>query len=269
LMTRERYNQLLAEGVDEDTAEQEYYCSFEATVKGAYFSKIMKALMQKGRYYPFAIETMIPCYTYWDLGVADMMTITIVQWISGAPRVVQYYENNNEDISHFIEWLNKWAVMHGVTFAEHWAPHDIEVRTHTGKGTLKTRKQIAKEAGISFKTRERVATKDEGHTLIRQLLPKLAFRKTYGEPETPYIDPNSPIFSRSDPSGCQHLWNALTSYHQKYDPKRKIYLDRPDHDWSSHAVDSIQNMAAWYKEKTDVKPQPGSQKGRRIKRSLL
>ncbi len=252
LMTRERYDRLIAQGKDPDIAEQEYYCSFDAAVKGAYYGKQVKSLIALGRYFKFDIEPNIPCRTYWDIGLNDMMSIVILQPVGKELRIVQYYEANNEDFKHYIDWLYRWRDVHGVTFSEHWAPHDIEVRTFTGKGTLKTRKQIALEAGIKFRTRERIASKEEGISLVRQLIPKLYLRKTYGETKMGAINVSLvPIFSKADPSGCEHLVNCLGNYHQKYDEKKNIYLDRPDHDWSSHANDAVQNLAAWVKEIED------------------
>lgn len=266
LMTRERYEQKLKETLDEDKLRQEWYCDFNAAMAGAYFAKIMEKVRGLGRYFPFPVEQKLQCITYWDIGKNDMMSITIVQCIGDEGRIVQYFEDNNEDFNYYIDWLNRWREYHGVTFQEHWAPHDIEVREFTGKG-LKTRKELAREAGIRFITRERISNKNEGISLIRQLLPKLYFRKTYGEPQTAHISRTAPIYSKKDPSGCEHLWNCLSNYHQAYDEKRQVFKDHPEHDWSSHAVDSIQNMAQWWKERSKPKQQP--KQGRQIKRKIF
>lgn len=266
LMSREEYDQMLAEGKDPDIAAQEYYCSFDAAVKGAYFARQMEHVRAQGRYLPFPVEQKIPCVTYWDIGKNDMMSITICQFVGDDIRIVQYYEKNNEDFNHYADWLNRWRDFHGVTFSEHWAPHDIEVREFTGKG-LKTRKQLAKEAGIKFITRERISTKEEGISLIRQLLPKCYFRKTKDEPATAHMSHLAPMLVKTDPSGCDFLMRCLSNFHQKYDEKRKRFLDYPDHDWSSHAVDSVQNLAQWHKDRN--KPKETQPQGRKIKRKVF
>ena len=40
--------------------------------------------------------------------------------------------------------------------------------------------------------------------------------------------------------------NAISLYKQKYDEKRDLFLDSPEHDWTSHYADSLRYMWIWY-----------------------
>src|SRR5580700_10095015 len=55
--------------------DQEYYCSFEAAILGAYWGKEMLLAEQQGRICDVPINWDLPVQTAWDIGVDDAMAI--------------------------------------------------------------------------------------------------------------------------------------------------------------------------------------------------
>ena len=53
------------------------------------------------------------------------------------------------------------------------------------------------------------------------------------------------LFSKiwMDAEKCADLIKALENYRQEYDSKKKVYLPRPLHDWSSHYADAFRYLA--------------------------
>jgi phage terminase large subunit len=59
--------------------DQEYYCSFEAAILGAYWGKEMLLAERKGRICDVLVNTDLPAHTAWDIGVDDAMAIWCFQ----------------------------------------------------------------------------------------------------------------------------------------------------------------------------------------------
>ena len=59
--------------------DQEYYCSFEAAILGAYWGKEMLLAEQQGRICDVPVNTDLPVHTAWDLALTT-------PWPSGASR---------------------------------------------------------------------------------------------------------------------------------------------------------------------------------------
>lgn len=194
--------------------EQEFMTSFDAPIQGAYFAVHMDRAEEDGRIGNVPYDTLLPVSTYWDLGMDDSTTIWFVQLYGKEIRIIDYYENNNEGLSHYINELNR----KGYTYAKHYAPHDIEVRELT---TGVSRRETAQALGISFETVKRPAHKQEGIDAIRNILSRCWFDKNKTEKGR----------------------DGLMNYHKEFDEKRKVYKNHPYHDWSSHAVDGFQTLA--------------------------
>lgn len=217
------------EGMSEDMIQQEYYCSFDAAIPGAYFGKEVRAAYEDNRVTRIPIEKSLETYTFWDLGISDDMAIWIMQPIGKEIRLICCYSNSGEGMEHYINWLHEFADKHKIRWAEHYAPHDIEVRElMSGESRLDT----AKKMGIKFKTVPRVKNKMDSINALRAIFPRLLF----------------------DKERCENGINAVASYHREYDEKRKVFKDRPEHDWSSNFSDALQQLAMAWKDKIIKKP---------------
>ena len=225
------------EGMDEALIQQEFYGSFEAQIAGAYYIDQLTKAKEEHRVGRLPIEVSLPIHTAWDLGISDAMSIWLFQALGKEIRLIGYHENTGKGIEHYAQWLRQYASTHNVMLGTHLAPHDIEVRELTSG---RSRKEVAREMGINFRTVQRPRTKAEDIQAVRRIFPRL------------WIDDEK----------AEHGYNCIASYHREYDEKRQVFRDTPVHDWSSHGADALQTLALGWVESmgTGQRPQPSQAK---------
>src|SRR6202012_566509 len=77
----------------EDQYQQEFECSFEAAIKGAFYSEEMRKMLAEGRLCPIEIDKDVRVHTAWDLGVSDSTAIWFIQCIGREGRLGDYYKS--------------------------------------------------------------------------------------------------------------------------------------------------------------------------------
>ncbi len=206
------------EGMSDHLIQQEYYCSFDLGVEGAYYAKLLNQAELDGRITRVSFDTMQSVSTFWDLGVGDESVILFVQMIGKEIHIIDMYRNQGEGLNHYAKVLQDKANAGKWTYGEHFAPHDIRVR-ELGSGA-QTRLDIARELGIDF-----------------QIVPNLAISEG--------IELARGIFSRLwiDAEKCNYFVKAVENYHKHYNERLNVYSDRPVHDWSSHTMDAFRMLA--------------------------
>src|SRR5690606_14698164 len=122
--------------------DQEYECSFDAAILGAYYGREMQRLEADKRIRAVPYDPSLPVYTGWDLGLDDATAIWFVQVAGAEIRVIDYYETNNEALSAIARSLLNERVY---TYGEHYLPHDAEIRELM---TAKSRKDTLKGLGV-------------------------------------------------------------------------------------------------------------------------
>jgi len=206
---RERREGLMSE----DMIQQEYYCSYEMGVEGAYYAHYLDDLRMRGRLSDVPWESAFKVHTAWDIGVRDSTTIIFYQTIGQTVRLIDCYENNKKGLEHYAAILDSKPYKYGI----HIAPHDIKVR-EWGSGV--TRIEKARQLGIDFTLADQYDIAD-GIEAGRSLFSKLWI----------------------DATNCEPLINSLENYRQEYDHKRKVYRPRPLHDFASHFADAYRYLA--------------------------
>jgi phage terminase large subunit len=215
-----------ADGMDEDMIQSEYYCSFDAALPGAYYGKLMRQARAQGRIGKVPIAPGIPVQTWWDLGYDDSMTIWLTQTIVREIRCIGYYENSGFGFPHYADWLDKFALKHGLRYLDHNMPHDIEVH-ELGRG--KSRKDECKDLGIWPIRVSPQHDLQDGIAAVRRILPQVWFD------ETPARRPEDNNTKR----GVQ----CLTDYTKEWDEKAKVFKSKPDHNWACHGADAFRVLA--------------------------
>lgn len=197
----------------EDAFSQELYCSFDASVKGAYYAEQIAKARAEGRIKPVPYQEDLLVYTVWDLGISDATSIGFYQKDGNQIRMIDYYENQGQGLPHYITTLRTKNYVYGA----HYAPHDIKQREFT---TGRSRQEIAQELGISF-----------------NIIPDLSVAEG--------INAGRLVFNRLvlDSSRTSEFVDKISRYHKKFDDKNGIFLDRPEHDGTSHAADVHRYMA--------------------------
>lgn len=197
----------------ESKFRQEFECSFDAPIEGSYYGEILNELEDKKHMQEIPREELSRTFTAWDLGMGDSTSIWVAQLVGTEVRLIDYYENHGVGLDHYVKWIRD----NDYTKAEHILPHDVRVRE---LGSGKSRLEMLEEAGLEIKIAPRMGL-DDGIQAVRRLLPRCWFN-------VPQV---------------QTGLNCLRNYRRDYDEKRKIFYERPLHDWSSHGSDSFRYLA--------------------------
>jgi hypothetical protein len=216
-------------GMPEALIQQEYYCSFSAAVVGSYFGSLLEQAEQDGRIGAAPGDPALPVHTAWDLGISDSTAIWFFQAAAGEVRIIDYYENQGQPLSHYAEVLRA----RGYVYGDDFVPHDAKVRE---LGTGRTR--IETLLGLGRHPRLVPAhTLADGINAVRETLARCWF----------------------DGERCAAGLKALKLYQRDWDEAGHCYRDRPRHDWTSHAADAFRYLAMGWRE---MAPPPLSAAGR-------
>ncbi len=232
-ITPERYETIKRERIaefgevfGEALCEQEYRCSFEAAVLGAYYSKEMADAERDGRICELPIDPALPVHTAWDLGVDDSTSIWFFQVLFGGVHVVDYYESTGVGVDHYVRVLDE----RGYTYGTDFVPHDANAR-EWGSG----RTRIETMRGMGRKPRlVPIASKSDSIQAGRATIPLTRFNRATTERGR----------------------DALTSYHADYDEETRVLGRVPIHDWSSHGADAWQCLSMGWRAIKAEEPKP-------------
>lgn len=215
------------EGMDEALIRQEYYCSPDGYIQGAYYAKQIQLAREEKRIGFFPHDPRMEVYTFWDLGIDDSMTIWFMQAIGKERRMIDYYENVGHGFGHYAKILKEKPYV----YAEHLMPHDAAVREMGTNDIAMPRKEAAESLGIKpIKIISRSKNMDMIVNVhipaVREFLSQCTF----------------------DENKCARGLSALEGYHSEYDEDKKILSSRPTHDWTSHGADGFRTGAIGFEE---------------------
>lgn len=206
----------------EDRFEQEFECSFEAAIQGAYYATELKTASQENRILNIPYDPSIGVTTAWDLGIGDSTAIWMAQYVGKEVRLIDYYESSGVGLDHYAKELSN----RGYHYAEHILPHDVKVKE---LGTGKSRLETLDNLGLTNITIAPKLSVDDGIQAARSLLNKCWF----------------------DEKNCERGIEALRQYRREFDEKQKHWRGRPLHDWTSHGADAFRYLAVGKREMTD------------------
>lgn len=225
VISKEMVDEEIAAGMSEDMAQQEFYCSFTAAVRGAYFGKGLSRCEDQDRIKDFLIDPTIPVSTYWDLGWADPTSIWFIQQTGEQFSAINYYENNMEDLNHYVNYLHDFRNKYGIVYDKHYAPHD---GSHKRIGSGESVIDKARKLGILFQHVPRIAHKIDAIERARSILPRMVFHKT----------------------NCAYGLSCLREYHSEFKERYGVFSDNPVHNWASHGADAFMTLAqSWHEAK--------------------
>jgi phage terminase large subunit len=198
-----------AAGMTEELIQQEYYCSFNAPMSGAYYAEQIKAAEQEGRIRSVPYDRNLEVETWWDLGRRDANAIWFVQRFFDELRVIDYEEASGKSLDEWVKIVREKPYI----YSGHIAPHDIEVEEYS---TGMKRIDYARQFGIDFITAPKLSLQ-EGIDIVRRTLPLCYF----------------------DEQNTFRGVEALKSYFKKWDEVKQVYSDAPVHNWASHGADAF------------------------------
>lgn len=194
-------------GMLEEMIQQEFYCSFTASIIGAYYSKEYDKADRANRFCTVPYDPHALVHTVWDLGIADAMAIGFFQVINQEVHMIDYYQAQNQGFKEYVKVIKDKEYVYG----KHFAPHDINQRELMSG---KTRLDTARELGIFFDVVPMISV-ESGIDQARRLFSKL------------WVDKDL----------CKDWLRLIPQYTKKYDENKKMFLDTPLHDWTSHGAD--------------------------------
>jgi len=225
------YIALYGEDLGRAQFDQEYLCSFNAAILGAFYSREMLAVRNEGRIKPIVAVPGLPVHTAWDIGVRDDTSIWWFQVYNGRVWILDCYSASGAGVDHFAEICHAKPYARGIDFV----PHDAKVKEW---GTGKTRVETMQSLHLNPQLVP-MATKMDGINAVRKTLPLCVF------------DPR-----------CESVGiSALEQYRREWDDEKKTFRATEVHDWTSHLADAFRYLSmAWrtapVKEPEKKQPQP-------------
>jgi phage terminase large subunit len=203
--------------MSQDEYDQEYECSFDAAIQGAYYGILMREAEEAKRITRVPHSPDLQVYTAWDLGIGDQTVIWFAQLTGAEVRIIDCYAASGVGLDHYTKILKEGHRAH-YQYAEHILPHDAMV---ADLSTGKSRVQVLGNLGISPRVLEREGNVDDGINTVRMMLPRCWF----------------------DAERCATGIEALKQYRCEFDEDRKVFKNRPLHDWTSDYADAFRYLA--------------------------
>lgn len=218
-------------GMTDDQYAQEFECSFEAAILGAYYGKELRLLEDSGRITDLAYDKAFPVSTAWDLGYHDDTAIWFYQTTHSEIRLIDYYAASGLSIEDYARVVNEKPYK----YAKHWLPHDARAKTLASGGRSIIEQLAEHLGGINKLVIVPNLSIQDGIQAVRMMLPRVWFdkNKTYDAVE------------------------LLKQYQREWDEDKKAFRDKPRHDFTSHCADALRMLAVGFREYlTPVPPKP-------------
>lgn len=215
----------LRENMTPEQFEQEFECSFEAAILGAYYGRELSIADNDGRVCTVPYDDNAPVHTAWDLGYSDDTAIWFYQVVKNEIHVIDYYFASGRDIDHYA----KVVLDKRFAYDTHWLPHDAKAKT-LASGGKSIQEQLSAHFGWGAIRIVPNLSLEDGVQAARKMFPRLYF----------------------DEKRCYNGIEALRQYQREWDGDRKCFKEKPRHDWTSHAADAFRYLAVAWQE--DYKP---------------
>lgn len=181
------------------------------TLEGAVYANELRKAQESNRICTVPYDPSIPVDVAWDLGRADNTAMWFFQRVAMQWRMLHYYEESGEDITHFLQYMQKQGYVYGTMHL----PHDAKAKRLGSKLSIE---EIIRQAG--FRTR---------------IVPKLSI--VDGINAARLVFPNCWF----DADGCTDGISALRHY--RYAVKDGQRSNEPLHDWASDGSDAFRYFA--------------------------
>lgn len=224
VITEAQIADLRRRGVAEEHIQQEYYCSFQGSMEGAYYAAQFRRIMAEGRICNLAHDEGLGVWTVWDLGLNDINAVWFVQVVPGGQvHLINYYESVGNSYKDDIEAVREIGRANHYSFAGHIWPHDGD---HRQKGDAQARKasDIAADLGFMVDVLPRPHDRLIGIDQARALLGRCWF----------------------DEKNTKRGVDALKQYIKEYkedEHGHKTWSMHPKHTWASNAADAFRYVA--------------------------
>ena len=226
--------------LSQDQYDQEYECSFDAAILGAFYGKEMQRVDAEGRIGIVQHDPQFAVCTAWDLGHYDDTAIWFYQNIGDQVRILDCYAESGGTIEDYSEdrfqpgsLVNEVIRRYeerGYRYDKHWLPHDARAKTlgSDGKSTVEKLAKYLKFETLQIAPQLSV---QDGISATRSLLGRCWFDLKCG---------NDPV-TGAPSSRCGI--EAIRQYQREYNEDSHAFRTTPKHDWTSHYADALRMLA--------------------------
>lgn len=199
--------------MDIDIFNQEYYCSFDAAAKGAYYSEQIMSLREQHRLSRVPYDSKLMVYTAFDPG--DAVTAIVYFQVYGKEiRIIDADEFYSPSVEHIFTTI----IQKPYKYARHFVPFDATVHQMTiGMSIMEQLRRLGLQ---HIQELPQQKSKMDGIMLVKSAFPGLWI----------------------DESLEKKVLEPLSNYAPKYSEIRLTYSDEPDHNWASHMSDAVRYM---------------------------
>ena len=212
--------------------EQEFLCSWNAAILGAFYALEMMQVRSEGRI--SEIDALPDQYVHraWDLGVSDDTSIWWFQVVGTQIFILDHYAASGVGLEHYAAEIERRRQIHGWRDGNDLVPHDAKVKEW---GTGKSRVETMQAMGLR-PVLVPLATIADGINAVRMMLPRCVFHP------------------RTEDTGV----GALEQYRREWDDEKKAFTASAIHDWTSHPADAFRYLAQSWRTvpRREILPQP-------------
>jgi hypothetical protein len=216
-----------AKTMTQDQYLQEFECDFESAILGAYYGKEMRALTDGGRITDVEYDPLFPVHTAWDLGYSDDTAIWWYQVVHGEIRLLDYHSSNGQPVAFYAGIIQAREEERGYKYGTHWLPHDARAKT------LSSNRSVIEQLGDKIPLKSIKITPNlklqDGIQASRLALTRAWFDHK-----------------------CADGIECLRQYQREYDEDKKVFRDKPRHDWTSHGADAFRYLAIVWKDEAKI-----------------
>ena len=214
------YCALYGEDIGQAQFDQEYACSFNAAILGAFYAREMVAVRREGRIADIEAIPGRPVHRAWDIGVKDDTSIWWFQVVGTQVFILDCYSQSGVGVDHYAEVIEQRRKEYGWEDGVDFVPHDARVKEW---GTGRTRVETMQGLGLKPQVVS-MASKLDGINAARKTLARCVFNP------------------RCEEQGI----SALEQYRREWDDDKKTFKANEVHDWSSHLADAFRYLSmAW------------------------
>jgi phage terminase large subunit len=210
------YCALYGDDIGRAQFQQEYLCSWNAAILGAFYALEMAQVRNEERICDIEALPNAMVHRVWDLGIRDDTAIWWFQTVGSQVFVLDCYSASGVGVDHFADVIEQREQKYGWKPGEDYVPHDAKVKEW---GTGRTRVETMSSLGLRPMLVPLSSIAD-GINAVRRILPLCVFH-----------------------TRCEEGVTALEQYHREWDDEKKAFRASAVHDWTSHFADSFRYLA--------------------------
>lgn len=206
-------------GTDVGTAQysQEFLCSWNAAILGAFYSLEIADVRREDRVRETEAIPNLSVHRAWDLGIRDDTSVWWFQYTpNGQCMILDCISQSGVGVEYFASEIRSRKEKYGWKDGDDWVPHDAKVKEW---GSGRTRVETMREFGLRPNLIP-LSTIADGINAVRRLLPICVFHPR-----------------------CKEGLEALEQYRREWNDEAKTFRASAVHDWCSHYADAFRYLA--------------------------